>query len=326
MGFSGSGGSGLNGVEVTNSPVSGQTIEATSPTQAEWITGGGGPPTGAAGGDLSGVYPDPVVSQINGAPLPLGLPNGGTGAANAQNAINTLAGAVTVGQYLRGNGINVVMAGIQAADVPVLNQNTSGNAATATEAAGLESATGTVVVSGAAAPTAGQVLTATGATAADWQTISAGSAEYLAIHQYAPAVLAQPVANTASMAAFDSANITTGNFTAPASGAVIVKVHAVLSLNTGNTAFGLAAHGTITPMISNLIILDSPTSVPFQYACLTFYISGLTPGDTYAYDLLGASSVAPTVSATLDVQGITATTPSFAADGGPVLITVETAI
>ena len=40
---------------------------------------------------------------------------------------------------------------------------------------GLETATGTVVVSGAAAPTAGQVLTATSGTAADWQTPSGGS-------------------------------------------------------------------------------------------------------------------------------------------------------
>ena len=43
MGFSGSGGNSLNGVSLTGTPMSGQTIEATSPTQAEWITGGGGP-------------------------------------------------------------------------------------------------------------------------------------------------------------------------------------------------------------------------------------------------------------------------------------------
>jgi hypothetical protein len=43
--------------------------------------------------------------------------------------MNTLAGAVTSGSYLRGNGTNVVMNTIQVADVPTLNQNTTGTAA-----------------------------------------------------------------------------------------------------------------------------------------------------------------------------------------------------
>jgi hypothetical protein len=43
--------------------------------------------------------------------------------------MNRVAGAVTSGQYLRGNGTNVVMSTIQASDVPTLNQNTTGTAA-----------------------------------------------------------------------------------------------------------------------------------------------------------------------------------------------------
>jgi hypothetical protein len=43
--------------------------------------------------------------------------------------MNAFAGAVTSGSYLRGNGTNVVMNTIQVADVPTLNQNTSGTAA-----------------------------------------------------------------------------------------------------------------------------------------------------------------------------------------------------
>lgn len=62
----------------------------------------------------------------------LGLSRGGTNASTAQGAINNLAGAVTSGQYLRGNGTNVVMSTIQVADVPTLNQNTTGSAATLT--------------------------------------------------------------------------------------------------------------------------------------------------------------------------------------------------
>ena len=54
---------------------------------------------------------------------------GGTGQTTQQLAINALAGGVTSGQYLRGNGTNVVMSAIQAADVPTLNQNTTGSSA-----------------------------------------------------------------------------------------------------------------------------------------------------------------------------------------------------
>lgn len=110
----------------------------------------------------------------------LALANGGTGATSAQTAINALAGAVTSGQYLRGNGTNVVMSAIQAGDVPTLNQNTTGNAATATSLAGgsagavvYQSATGTsafltagtssqVLVGGAAAPSWTNTPTLTG--------------------------------------------------------------------------------------------------------------------------------------------------------------------
>jgi hypothetical protein len=59
----------------------------------------------------------------------LALGSGGTGQTTAQLAMNALAAAVTAGSYLRGNGSNVVMSTIQAADVPTLNQNTSGTAA-----------------------------------------------------------------------------------------------------------------------------------------------------------------------------------------------------
>jgi hypothetical protein len=62
--------------------------------------------------------------------LPLG--NGGTGQTTAQAAMNSFAGAVTSGQYLRGNGTNVVMSAIQAGDVPTLNQNTTGSAGSVT--------------------------------------------------------------------------------------------------------------------------------------------------------------------------------------------------
>ena len=60
------------------------------------------------------------------------IANGGTGETTRQAAMDALAGAVTSGQYLRGNGSDVVMSAIQAADVPTLNQNTTGTSANVT--------------------------------------------------------------------------------------------------------------------------------------------------------------------------------------------------
>jgi hypothetical protein len=78
------------------------------------------------GGTLSGVS---LATQVTGT---LPIANGGTGETTRQNAMDALAGAVTSGQYLRGNGTDVVMSAIQAADVPTLNQNTTGTASNVT--------------------------------------------------------------------------------------------------------------------------------------------------------------------------------------------------
>jgi hypothetical protein len=48
----------------------------------------------------------------------LGVANGGTSSTSASSAISFLAGAVTNGQYLRGNGTVVQMSAIQAIDLP----------------------------------------------------------------------------------------------------------------------------------------------------------------------------------------------------------------
>ena len=65
-----------------------------------------------------------TASNVTGV---VAIANGGTGASTRQDAMDALAGAVTSGQYLRGNGTDVVMSAIQAGDVPTLNQNTTGS-------------------------------------------------------------------------------------------------------------------------------------------------------------------------------------------------------
>jgi hypothetical protein len=78
------------------------------------------------GGTLSNVS---LSTQVTGT---LPITNGGTGQTTQQAALNALAATTTSGQYLRGNGTNILMSAIQASDVPTLNQNTTGTAANVT--------------------------------------------------------------------------------------------------------------------------------------------------------------------------------------------------
>jgi hypothetical protein len=59
-----------------------------------------------------------TVDLNNSTSNVLPITKGGTASITAQSAINTLAGAQTNGQYLRGNGTNVVMSAVQAVDLP----------------------------------------------------------------------------------------------------------------------------------------------------------------------------------------------------------------
>lgn len=106
-----------------------------------------------------------TASNVTGT---VGIANGGTGATTRQAAMDALAGAVTSGQYLRGNGTDVVMSAIQAADVPTLNQNTTGTAsnvtgtvAVANGGTGATTLTGYVKGSGTSAMTASSTVPVT---------------------------------------------------------------------------------------------------------------------------------------------------------------------
>jgi len=135
----GTGASSLTGY-VKGNGVSAMTAASTIPSSD--ITGLGTMSTQNAtsvaitGGTISGI-------------ADLAVADGGTGASTAQAAMNTFAGAVTSGQYLRGNGSNVVMSAIQAADVPTLNQNTTGTAAGLSQTLAVSSGgTGTTSLTG----------------------------------------------------------------------------------------------------------------------------------------------------------------------------------
>lgn len=100
----------------------------------------------------------------NDVTFPITIEEGGTGETTGQAAIDALIGTQTSGQYMRSDGTLTKLSAIQAADVPTLNQNTTGNAATATLAAE------------ATAPAAGSAhgaVTLNGS--ADFQTVPPGT-------------------------------------------------------------------------------------------------------------------------------------------------------
>jgi hypothetical protein len=109
----------------------------TSTTFVGALTGNASTATNVAYTGLTGTVPTwnqnttGTASNVTGT---VAIANGGTGETTRQAALDALAGAVTAGQYLRGDGTDVVMSAIQAADVPTLNQNTTGSAATLTTA------------------------------------------------------------------------------------------------------------------------------------------------------------------------------------------------
>ena len=112
--------------------------------------------------------------------------------------------------------------------------------------------------------------------------------------------------------------ISTGSFTAPPSGSVVVTANAVISSGGNIFAVGLAAHGTLTPMVCPSAVYTDSASNARLYT-LVFVVGSLTPGTSYNFDLMFATSAG-----TLAVKALasTSTTPT-GNSGAPVTITVQ---
>lgn len=162
-----------------------------------------------------------------------------------------------------------------------------------------------------------------------WRVIGAGpsipvgqniSGQYLCTPtSYAPSSLATLSTTSATLSAVSSANVNTGSFAAPASGSVVVTASFYMRTTAVvGCGFALAAHGTVSPVIGNVVQLDPGSQYYFQ--TVAFLVTGLTPGTSYNFDLLyGVQS-----SATLSIlaQGQNSTTLA-GGEGDPVTMTVQ---
>ena len=95
-----------------------------------------------------------------GSTIPIS--NGGTGQTTQAAAITALTGSQLAGYYLRSDGTNAYLAAIQVADIPTLNQNTTGTAGglTGTSLAGDVSNTGNTITLVTTGVTAGSYTSA----------------------------------------------------------------------------------------------------------------------------------------------------------------------
>ena len=146
--------------------------------------------------------------------------------------------------------------------------------------------------------------------------VVAGPGRVLADNAYAPASQAAATAATTTFTALDTVNLQTGTFTAPPSGNVEVTVTLVAEISaSAGFGFALADHGTVSPLRGVAwIFADSAATIARSFV-LTFIVTGLTPGATCNFDLLGVAASLDTL--TVLSLGTNSTSPAVSTRGGP---------
>lgn len=133
--------------------------------------------------DASGQPSVTAVGTIGAIALPISVANGGTGQTTQQAALNALAGAVTAGRVLRGDGTNVSMQQLQMSDLTgTLGVAAGGTGKTTLAANNVLLGNGTSAVQEVAPGAGGNVLTSNGTT---WQSSPPGAAPTGAIFDFA---------------------------------------------------------------------------------------------------------------------------------------------
>jgi len=289
-------------VAAATAPTTGQVLTATSATTATWQAIGTAATANALATATSPVNVSAATAPSTNQALIatsattatwqfVPIAAGGTGGTTATSAYNNLSPMTTLGDIEYESGANTAarLAGNTATQQKFLSQ--TGN--------------GTV----SAAPA--------------WSVVSG---QYLcAPTNYAPGAQVTLNASSGTFAAFSSATVNTGSFAAPPSGTVIVEVALAASISASNNyaAFGLAAHGTTSPMIGNAVIFKDDTPSYTRPYSLTFPVTGLSAGTSYNFDLMGACASSNTLAVVAIGQSSTAPTLSAGNQGAPVVMAVR---
>jgi len=145
--------------------------------------------TGTGAATLSGTTLNipSVSSTVNAGSVSgtIAIANGGTGASTQQESINALTGTQSSGKYLRSDGTNSTLTTIQVADVPILNQSTTGNATTATTAGNISATSNLTLTSLSNLNTVGTITSGTISLTNNINTsgtLTAGAVTYPKIH------------------------------------------------------------------------------------------------------------------------------------------------
>ena len=237
--------------------------------------------------------------------------NGGTGQTSRQAAMDALAGAVTAGQYLRGDGTDVVMAAIQAADVPTLNQNTTGSAATLTTARTIQTnlaSTSSASFNGSANITPGVTGTLPIANGGTGETTRQAAMDALAGAVTSGQYL-RGNGTDVVMSAIQAADVPTLNQNTTGTASNVTGVVAIANGGTGQTTAS-AAFNALSPVTStgDLILgngVNSSTRLPIGANNYVLTSNGTTAvwavasgsGATITNDTTTATNVYPTFAA-----------------------------
>jgi hypothetical protein len=243
---------------------------------------------------------------------PLSIAAGGTGQTTQQAALNALAGAVTSGFYLRGNGTNVLMSAIQAGDVPTLNQSTTGTAANITASTNSTLTTLTALslpgsqvtgnISGNAANVTGTVVIANGGTG---QTTANAAFDALSPMTTAGDLVYENSTPTAARLAIGSTGqiltVVSGlpAWASPATSGTVTSVSVV----SANGFAGTVATATSTPAITISTTLTTPVVAANGTALIAATVTGT--GSTVVL------SASPTFTGTVTTAALSSTTGSF---------------
>jgi hypothetical protein len=258
------------------------------------------------------------------------IANGGSGQTTAQLAMNAFAGAVTSGSYLRGNGTNVVMNTIQVADVPTLNQNTTGSAGSVanalTSGTGISFSAGTTY-NGSAAITINNSLPMVypgagipNSTGTAWGTSysTSGSGSVLALAT--SPTLVTPILGTPQSGDFSTGTFTWPTFNQNTSGTAsnVTGTVAIINGGTGQTTAG-AAFNALSPITTtgDLILGNGTNSATrLGIGANTYVLTSNGTTASWAAATGGVSQIVAGTNVTISPVGGTGVVTINASGGG----------